>query len=189
MLRNMIREILMESMGQPNLHELRAKGNKRTLLENKQYRDLLVQEGVISNLADRIKKALVDRGYMQSEEQEVEDLKNNLYIAKDETENKFAELKDVVDTKSGDLQSILDTLTRSLVHYVSLIEKSYDLELIDKSEYQKVSNELEKFTASPLHKLEPGNFERLGRTNVRLLDEFLDVLSDTTNEILDSETR
>lgn len=144
----------------------------------------MVQEGVISNLADRIKKALVDRGYMQSEERELEDLKTDLSIVKNETENKFAELKDVVDTKSGDLQSILDTLTRSLMHYVSLIEKSYELELIDRNEYQEVSNELEKFQYSPLHKLEPGNFERLGRTNIRMLDEFLIILDRTSSRIL-----
>ncbi len=193
MLRNMVREVLMESLGQTNyvgkLHELKARGNKRTLLENKQYRDLLVQEGVISNLADRIKKALVDRGYMQSEEQEVEDLKTNLSIVKNETENKFAELKDVVvkdvvDTKSGDLKSILGTLTNSLKSYVDLIEKSYDLELIDRNEYQEVSDGLKKFQYSPLHELEPGNFERLGRSNIRTLNTFLNMLNNTSNRIL-----
>lgn len=193
MLRNMVREVLMESLGQTNyvgkLHELKVRGNKRTLLENKQYRDLLVQEGVISNLADRIKKALVDRGYMQSEEQEVEDLKTNLSIVKNETENKFAELKDVVvkdvvDTKSGDLKSILGTLTNSLKSYVDLIEKSYDLELIDRNEYQEVSDGLKKFQYSPLHELEPGNFEMLRRSNIRTLDEFLIILDRTSSRIL-----
>lgn len=185
MLRNMIREILTESLGQTNyvgkLHELKARGNKRTLLENKQYRDLLVQEGVISNLADRIKKALVDRGYMQSEEQKVEDLKTDLSNVKDETENKFAELK---NAKSGDLKSILGTLTTSLETYVKLIEKSYKLELIDRNEYQEVFDGLKKFQYSPLHELEPGNFEMLRGINIGMLDKFLKMLNNTSNRIL-----
>lgn len=188
MLRNMIREILTESLGQTNyvgkLHELKARGNKRTLLENKQYRDLLVQEGVISNLADRIKKALVDRGYMQSEEQKVEDLKTDLSNVKDETENKFAELKDVVVKESGDLKSILDTLTTSLETYVKLIEKSYKLELIDRNEYQEVFDGLKKFQYSPLHELEPGNFEMLRGINIGMLDMFLNMLDRTSSRIL-----
>ena len=178
----------MESLGQTNyvgkLHELKARGNKRTLLENKQYRDLLVQEGVISNLADRIKKALVDRGYMQSEEQELEDFKTDLSIVKNETENKFAKLKDVVGKNPGDLRSILDTLKISLVRYVGLIKKSYDLELIDRNEYQEVFDGLEKFQHSPLHELEPGNFKMLAGTNIGMLNRFLIILDRTSSRIL-----
>lgn len=184
MLRNMIREVLMESLGQPNLWELRAKGSKRTLLEHKQYRDLLVQEGVISKLADRIKKFLVDSGYMQNEEQELEDLKTNLSNVKDKTQTEFKELKDIVETKSGDLASVLDRLTGSLIDYVNLLKGSSDLGLINRGEYKHISNELEKFTNSPLHGLEPSNFKTLGRINILVLDRFLQMLNRVSSDIL-----
>jgi hypothetical protein len=165
---NMVREILVESLPTNQL-----------------------QEGIVSTLADKVKGLLIAKGYMKDEGEEVEKIKTELPEVMENTESSFEALETVVKTRpenaSEILGNVLPTLISSLQDYVGLIGDAYRSGLVDKNDYNGIQNNILKLEASPLHKLEPGNFERLGRVNLRILRDFLDSLDRVADKVLASK--
>lgn len=79
MLRKMIREILTESLSDYQLHEGIYNNN------------LLINEGIISKLTNKISKALVGLGLMKSDKEELTQIKEKLTIAKEKLNPKGLE--------------------------------------------------------------------------------------------------
>lgn len=191
MLHKMIREILNESLSNHPLYE--GVHNKNSL----------INEGVISKLADKISKALVSLGLMKSDKEELTQIKEKLTKAKKKLNPKGLEKTISVKDKPISVEKkVITDLGKGLHDCVAGLQKA--LKLLDiEDEVLKsgpVADKIETYRYGNLARFDDienyikgdGNLSTMGKFNIKAfikLRNQLNQISDVVQKEIDKKLK
>lgn len=166
MLRKMIREILTESLSDYQLHEGIYNNN------------LLINEGIISKLTNKISKALVGLGLMKSDKEELTQIKEKLTIAKEKLNPKGLEKTISVKDKPISIEKkVITDLGKGLHDCVDGLKKALKLLDIEDEvlESGPVADRIETYSYGNLARFDDvenyikadGKLTTMGRFNIK----------------------
>ncbi len=191
MLRKMIREILIESLSDDQLHE--GIHNKNSL----------INEGIISKLADKISKALVGLGLMKSDKEELTQIKEKLTKAKEKLNPKGLEKAISVKDKPISVEKkVITDLGKGLRDCVDGLKKALKLLDIEDGvlESGPVADKIETYSYGNLARFDDienyikgdGKLSTMGKFNIKAfikLRNQLNEISDVVQKEIDKKLK